>query len=65
VTLLRYGHIAFLIYVVHLSRNSDGYVLQVVDVDNVRQKATVKLIPRIDLQALASKLVSHRYTFKT
>ena len=31
--------------------------LQVVDVDNVRQRVTVKLIPRIDLQALASKLV--------
>ncbi|RHN77574.1 putative transcription elongation factor Spt5, NGN domain-containing protein [Medicago truncatula] len=29
---------------------------QVVNVDNVRQKVTVKLIPRIDLQALANKL---------
>ncbi|KAK4481332.1 hypothetical protein RD792_012217 [Penstemon davidsonii] len=29
---------------------------KVVDVDNVRLRATVKLIPRIDLQALASKL---------
>ncbi|KAB1671507.1 hypothetical protein [Gossypium barbadense] len=28
----------------------------VVDVDNVRQRVTVKLIPRIDLQALANKL---------
>jgi len=28
-----------------------------VDVDNVRQRVTVKLIPRIDLQALANKLV--------
>lgn len=25
--------------------------------DNVRQRVTVKLIPRIDLQALANKLV--------
>ncbi|KAM0832722.1 hypothetical protein ACQ4PT_064717 [Festuca glaucescens] len=33
-----------------------GDLAKVVDVDNVRQKATVKLIPRIDLQALASKL---------
>ena len=31
--------------------------LKVVDVDNVRQRVTVKLIPRIDLQALANKLV--------
>lgn len=30
---------------------------KVVDVDNVRQRATVKLIPRIDLQALSNKLV--------
>ncbi|KAM7255769.1 hypothetical protein ACFE04_011510 [Oxalis oulophora] len=29
---------------------------QVVDVDNVRQRVTVKLVPRIDLQALANKL---------
>ncbi|GAV67733.1 Spt5-NGN domain-containing protein/Spt5_N domain-containing protein, partial [Cephalotus follicularis] len=29
---------------------------KVVDVDNVRQRVTVKLIPRIDLQALANKL---------
>uniref|UniRef100_A0ACD5ZQB5 Uncharacterized protein n=1 Tax=Avena sativa TaxID=4498 RepID=A0ACD5ZQB5_AVESA len=33
-----------------------GDLAKVVDVDNVRQRATVKLIPRIDLQALASKL---------
>jgi hypothetical protein len=46
-----------------VSRNSDGCCLQVVDVDNVRQRAIVKLIPRIDLQALASKLVSHGSTF--
>lgn len=34
--------------------------LQVVDVDHVRSKAQIKLIPRIDLQALAAKLVSNR-----
>ncbi|KAJ4845522.1 hypothetical protein Tsubulata_013044 [Turnera subulata] len=33
-----------------------GDLAQVVDVDNVRQKVTVKLIPRVDLQALANKL---------
>ncbi|KFK42161.1 hypothetical protein AALP_AA2G219200 [Arabis alpina] len=33
-----------------------GDIAKVVDVDNVRQKVTVKLIPRIDLHALASKL---------
>ncbi|KAL3504343.1 hypothetical protein ACH5RR_034184 [Cinchona calisaya] len=33
-----------------------GDLAKVVDVDNVRQKVTLKLIPRIDLQALASKL---------
>ncbi|KAK8552326.1 hypothetical protein V6N13_120736 [Hibiscus sabdariffa] len=33
-----------------------GDLAQVVDVDNVRQRVTVKLIPRIDLQALAIKL---------
>lgn len=38
-------------------------VLQVVDVDNVRQRVDVKLIPRIDLQALASKLVSFSLCF--
>lgn len=32
--------------------------MQVVDVDNVRQRVTVKLIPRIDMQALANKLVN-------
>lgn len=31
--------------------------MQVVDVDNVRQRVTVKLIPRVDLQTLANKLV--------
>ena len=30
---------------------------KVVDVDNVRLRATVKVIPRIDLQALSNKLV--------
>ncbi|KAG0463072.1 hypothetical protein HPP92_021548 [Vanilla planifolia] len=33
-----------------------GDLAKVVDVDNVRQKVTVKLIPRIDLQHLANKL---------
>ncbi|OAY23542.1 putative transcription elongation factor SPT5 homolog 1 [Manihot esculenta] len=33
-----------------------GDLAKVVDVDNVRQRVTVKLIPRIDLQALAKKL---------
>ncbi|CAM8979670.1 unnamed protein product [Rhodiola kirilowii] len=33
-----------------------GDLAKVVDVDNVRQKVTVKLIPRIDLQALVNKL---------
>ncbi|KAK4490177.1 hypothetical protein RD792_000834 [Penstemon davidsonii] len=33
-----------------------GDLAKVVEVDNVRLRATVKLIPRIDLQALANKL---------
>ncbi|RCV20769.1 hypothetical protein SETIT_4G084400v2 [Setaria italica] len=33
-----------------------GDLAKVVDVDNVRQRVDVKLIPRVDLQALASKL---------
>ncbi|WVZ18612.1 hypothetical protein V8G54_008818 [Vigna mungo] len=33
-----------------------GDLAKVVNVDNVRQRVTVKLIPRIDLQALANKL---------
>ncbi|XP_059630266.1 putative transcription elongation factor SPT5 homolog 1 [Cornus florida] len=33
-----------------------GDLAKVVDVDNVRHKVTVKLIPRINLQALANKL---------
>ncbi|GMI90582.1 global transcription factor group A2 [Hibiscus trionum] len=36
--------------------NYKGDLAQVVDVDNVRQRVTVRLIPRIDLQALANKL---------
>ena len=55
-TLLRYDHITSLRYV---SLETKMVFLQVVDVDNVRQRVTVKLIPRIDLQVLASKLVSH------
>ncbi|RWW50168.1 hypothetical protein BHE74_00043605 [Ensete ventricosum] len=35
--------------------------LQVVDVDNIRQKVTVKLIPRVDLQTLANKLELCKY----
>ena len=37
------------------------FALKVVDVDNVRQKVTLKLIPRIDLPALAAKLVGTVY----
>ncbi|XP_077211563.1 putative transcription elongation factor SPT5 homolog 1 isoform X2 [Tasmannia lanceolata] len=33
-----------------------GDLAKVVDVDNVRQRVTIKLIPRIDLQSLANKL---------
>ncbi|KAJ3695944.1 hypothetical protein LUZ60_001321 [Juncus effusus] len=33
-----------------------GDLAKVVDVDNVRQRVTVKLIPRVDLQMLANKL---------
>ncbi|XP_010245838.1 PREDICTED: putative transcription elongation factor SPT5 homolog 1 [Nelumbo nucifera] len=33
-----------------------GDLAKVVDVDNVRQRVTVKLVPRIDLQAIANKL---------
>ncbi|KAH7297506.1 hypothetical protein KP509_26G072300 [Ceratopteris richardii] len=33
-----------------------GDLAQVVDVDHVRQRVTIKLVPRIDLQALAAKL---------
>ncbi|KAL7154912.1 hypothetical protein ABFS83_03G036100 [Erythranthe nasuta] len=34
----------------------NGDLAKVVDVDNVRQRVTVKVIPRIDLQALANNL---------
>ena len=34
---------------------------QVVDVDDVHQKVTVKLVPRIDLQALTDKMVSYLF----
>ncbi|KAI0497125.1 hypothetical protein KFK09_023453 [Dendrobium nobile] len=37
-----------------------GDLAKVVDVDDVRQKVTVKLIPRIDLQHLANKLMHIR-----
>ncbi|RXH85647.1 hypothetical protein DVH24_009468 [Malus domestica] len=37
-----------------------GDLAQVADVDNVRQRVTVKLIPRIDSQALANKMRSCR-----
>ncbi|XP_057873734.1 putative transcription elongation factor SPT5 homolog 1 [Cryptomeria japonica] len=33
-----------------------GDLAKVMDVDNVRQRVTVKLVPRIDLQAMANKL---------
>ncbi|GER49154.1 transcription elongation factor SPT5 [Striga asiatica] len=46
-----------------------GDLAKVVDVDTVRQRATVKLIPRIDLPALANKLegrkVPKRNTFNS
>ncbi|KAJ1688274.1 hypothetical protein LUZ63_019664 [Rhynchospora breviuscula] len=35
-----------------------GDLAKVVDVDNVRQKVTVKLIPRVDLQAIANKILN-------
>ncbi|KAK9271283.1 hypothetical protein L1049_026873 [Liquidambar formosana] len=41
-----------------------GDLAKVVDVDNVRQKVTVKLIPRIDLQALANKLEGREFVKK-
>ncbi|XP_071735601.1 putative transcription elongation factor SPT5 homolog 1 isoform X2 [Rutidosis leptorrhynchoides] len=37
-----------------------GDLAKVVDVDNIRQRVTVKLIPRINLQALANKLVGRQ-----
>ncbi|CAI0625448.1 unnamed protein product [Linum tenue] len=44
--------------------NYKGDLAKVVDVDNVKQRVTVKLIPRIDLQALASKLEGRAVTEK-
>ncbi|KAK2360371.1 putative transcription elongation factor SPT5 protein [Trifolium repens] len=41
-----------------------GDLAKVVDVDNVRQRVTVKLIPRIDLQALANKLEGRQGVIK-
>ena len=33
-----------------------GDLAKVMDVDNVRQRVTIKLVPRIDLKAMANKL---------
>jgi len=41
----------------HLLLLSILMFFQVVSVNNTRKKVTVKLIPRIDLQALAAKFV--------
>ncbi|XP_058218141.1 putative transcription elongation factor SPT5 homolog 1 isoform X2 [Rhododendron vialii] len=41
---------------IYVEADKEAHVKEVVDVDNVRQRVTVKLIPRIDLQALANKL---------
>ncbi|GFZ09891.1 global transcription factor group A2 [Actinidia rufa] len=41
---------------IYVEADKEAHVKQVVDVDNVRQRVTVKLIPRIDLQAIANKL---------
>ncbi|KAF5181007.1 Transcription elongation factor spt5, partial [Thalictrum thalictroides] len=41
-----------------------GDLAKVVDVDNVRRSVTVKLIPRIDLQTLANKVVGGREVVK-
>ncbi|GAU37695.1 hypothetical protein TSUD_164980 [Trifolium subterraneum] len=41
-----------------------GDLAKVVNVDNVRQRVTVKLIPRIDLQALANKLEGRQAVIK-
>ncbi|KAA3453571.1 Global transcription factor group A2 isoform 1 [Gossypium australe] len=41
---------------IYIEADKEAHVREVVDVDNVRQRVTVKLIPRIDLQALANKL---------
>ncbi|KAL6525045.1 hypothetical protein OROMI_030638 [Orobanche minor] len=42
-----------------------GDLAKVVDIDNVRQRATVKLIPRIDLQGMANKLEGRKVPNKT
>ncbi|WVZ73461.1 hypothetical protein U9M48_021764 [Paspalum notatum var. saurae] len=42
-----------------------GDLAKVVAVDSAHQKVTVKLIPRIDLQALANKLEGHEVTKKS
>ncbi|GJM86996.1 hypothetical protein PR202_ga02906 [Eleusine coracana subsp. coracana] len=41
---------------IYVEAEKESHVKEVVDVDNVSQKVTVKLIPRIDLQLLANKL---------
>ncbi|KAL8130574.1 hypothetical protein V2J09_019729 [Rumex salicifolius] len=46
------------------SGNYKGDLAKVVDVDNVKQRVTVKLIPRVDLQALANKLDGRDVTRK-
>lgn len=33
-------------------------ILKVMDYDEIRKRATIKLVPRIDLQAIAKKYVS-------
>lgn len=39
-------------------------ILQVVAVNDARRRATVKLIPRIDFQALAEKFVSESLLYQ-
>lgn len=45
-------------FALFLHRILTHYGKQVVDVDHVRQRAAVKLIPRVDLHVVAAKLVS-------
>ncbi|KAH9326896.1 hypothetical protein KI387_007074, partial [Taxus chinensis] len=40
----------------YIEADKEAHVREVMDVDNVRQRVTVKLVPRIDLQAMANKL---------
>ncbi|KAB1219015.1 hypothetical protein CJ030_MR3G015069 [Morella rubra] len=40
-----------------------GDLAQIEAVNNVRKRATVKLIPRIDLQAMAAKFAEHPFSF--